>query len=716
MFRSRPQEVVVKKPHWALRALGWVIRKTMWLLWKITSGLLRAKLQILRALLLAWLAGLTGRWRHIVRPITLVALAWIPFPNDWEVYAAAAVTLWIAYGTRGKVRGWSKREVGILATGSSAVALWHPAFAAWGGFEVGFAPIALGVAYLAALGYHAGLWIDGRRVRPAAPPDPLLLEWAEKVTPIPGLTPVVPVDPEVLDGPVRYVPTELGAEFEGEFTEWTSTGEGEAAGVLRLTRSKASDIADKDEDAERALDLRRGGVVISADPRLSVREVRVYIRKDPEAAARQLAFWQGPTLQKDGRFEWQRRRDGSVVYGRKRRPEVGSVIHIGMVAPSRGGKGGAFRIVLLESAIDPLTVNVNIDGKGGGGIPYAKKGAKIHVTEKHLWLPTLEGYHAAMGVRSDRMSVAEQDGWVATPTFPEMDLNVDELPKVHSWGTRKQQNRAKFIVLDVTRTGGSLGYGLRATLQKGDDGGWGDTETRMNAMGEAGQVWLGKVTDVGATNTAFQSLGKELGIDPARLPDGSGWAYVAGKGGGGQAVLEARTLWIPTRFDVEGKGMEAPLGTVEDWMERYAVATEPDPLEWEAFQDAYDRTLREIESAAAVAPPAGVPVAVGAPAGGGDGVPGGALEDPWAVPLGGGLATVTRIPTAAAAPPALRMSPGMVKTLGVLTEARDADERVSARKIAKRTSQHVSTVIQHLDKLTAAGVAEGGPDEGWRAA
>lgn len=727
MFRSPPPEVVVTK-HSRAWYLFWPVRKLVWLLWVIARGLLRAKFELVRYAIVAWLAGLTGGRRHVVRPLTLLAVAWIPFPRDWLVHGAAAAVFWVVYGTRGKVRGWSKREVGILATAATTVTLWHLAFAAWGGFEVAAGPIVLGVGYLGVLGYHAGLWIHGRRVRAPAPPDPLLLEWASKVAPVPGLTPEIPVDPAVPDGPSRYVPTELGLDAEGEFTEWTSTDGGEGGtGVLRLTRTRASDVAKLDEHAERALDLRRGSVVISADPRLSVREVRIHITRDPHAAAERMVWFDGLTLDNDGRFVIQKRRDGSPVYGRHRKPQSGSAVHVGYVAPSEGGKGAAFRIHAIEAAADPLTCRVNIDGKGGGGIPYMRHGAAHHVSKPHLYLPTLEAYHAAMMVRSSLEEERGADGWVASEEAPQVDLWADELPKIHAQGNRKEQARAKWLILDISQTGRSLGYDLRATLQKGDDAGWGSTTTRMNVMQNAGWVWLGKVADVGAKNTAYQSLTRELGIDPVNLPDGAGWAYVTGGALAGQAVMEARTLYLPTRNDVERKKMESPYGTFEDWLERYGVQTAWHPKEWTAFRTTFERHAEAAEKAkekaesagsAAMAPPQGSPVATG----GGDGEAGGAIFDPWAVPIGnsarsagGGLATVTQIRQAPA--PAPKMPAGRLKVLAALEEAAEREEgRVSAREIARRTELHLSTVIGHLEKLAADGYADGGPDEGWRAA
>lgn len=731
MFRRTPEAVIVRRPSYVRMALWWVVRKLSWLAWKIAGGLLRAKFQLVCAVLGAWLAGLRGGRRHIVRPLSLVAFAWVPFPNDTWTYAGTAAVLWTIYGAKGRVRGWSRPELSILATGASFLTVWHPLMAAFGGLALEPHAYVLGAAYVAAMGYHAGLWIWGRRIRPteAEQVDPLILEWATKVAIVPGVTPVVPSDPDDPNSEGVYAPTELGADAEGVFTEWNSTGGEEGSGILRLANAKASDVAKLDEDAERALDLRRGGVVISADPRLSVREVRVFIVKDPNAAAERMVYFDGLTMEEDGRFVIARRRDGSPVYGRHRDPSTGSATHAGYIAPSTGGKGAAFRIHAIHASADPLTCRVNIDGKGGAGIPYLRHGAAHHATKPHLFLPTLEAYLAAMMVRSDLEGDRGHDGWVASEEAPQVDLWMDELGKIHGQGTRKEQARAKWIILTVSQTGRSLGYAMRTTKQKGDDPSWGNTETRMNVMGPAGWVWLGKVSDTTAKNVAFQSLTREFGIDPVNLPDGPGWAYIVGGALRGQAVLESRTLFLPTRSDVDRKKLPAPCGAFEDWNERHGIQTAWHPLEWQAFTTTYDRLAEAAEAAkakhdsagaGATAPPAGTTVATGGPAVADvpfdTDEPGGGIADPWAVPIGSAarLATVTPIRTAPA--PAPKMPAGRLKVLTALTEAKESGEgRVSMRELARRTGLHVSTVKEHLDKLAADELADG-TDEGWSAA
>jgi hypothetical protein len=662
---------------------GWAFRVARRLLVALTVATFLLALHGLLEFKRRW----TGGQRHIFRPVALATLLWIPYDQAWQTYFVVAGLL----GGLGAVRKLSKlavrwasqRELRLLSIAFAALSTWHAVF---NGIDGLWPTVTCLAVYATGATVVVVNWVRGREIRPTEEKtDELLQEWAEKVAVIPRLTPIDPLTGD-------YIEPEVPA-LNGRFTEWKSTGSGEGMGVLTLDRRRASEVVGLSEVVERALDLRRGSVRLMADPQLTVRQVQVVLVRDPDAAARRKVYWEGPTLAKDGRFVLARTPDGQPLYGRLRYPEMGSATHAGVVAPSMGGKGGAFRIIALEAALDPSTAVVSLDGKGGGGIPYLASSSSHHVSEKRLWLPTLRAFHAAMEVRSQLEGQRGHDGWVPTEEAPQMALFIDELPKVNGYlpGSRKSPGSVQ-IVNDISRTGRSLGYCVYATMQKGDEAGWGSTDTRNNVLGPAGWIWHGKTQDVQAKNTGMQGFQNTHGINPTLLPSGPGWAFVVGESLPGQPGMPARTLWVPTRSDVE-KGHDAPFGTVEDWLERDAVQPAWHPLEREAFQETYDQLVGAEESSAAVLPPSALVPAQGNPN------PFRRPDPAWGTAP---VATVTDIDATPA---------GRQKVLAVL---REAVEPLSAREVARRMDRHVSTVIEHLKKLAADEQAVETSD-GWKA-
>jgi len=626
--------------------------------------------------------GVTGQWRHIVHPVLVALVLWIPFDGSagtWLTFGVVIALVWKWRSRRsGDRRHLSDRETLLLASALLAAGTWHLLWR----YTAPHVAVAPNLRWVLAGIYGAGAvvgvwqWATGRRPR-REPVDEFLNRWAHEVAYVEGWT---PVDEH---GQLTVHLDEATRCLGGKWISWESTTPGSGTGVLELAWVKASDAAKLDEDVERVLDARRGSVTLSTDPKLTVRQLRVTIAADPDVQASRLNHWQGPTLDADTRFVMSSTPDGRPKYGMLRDTKEGSALHAAFIAPPGSGKGGAVRIAVTEAAHDAHTHVIAIDGKRGAGVPYLKGATHTYVSDPDLWLPALEGFVAAMNVRSDRHAEEGRDSFAPRPGEPQMILLIDELPKVVAAGGA----RARQLLLELTGTGRSLGYSLWATMQKGDDPSWGGTTVRSNVM-DNGWVWLGPATDQQAKSTSYQSLATTYGIDPTALPAKGGWGYVVGRALTGQSGEAARGLWLPNRLDVTERGKEAPFGICEDILEASAVFPDWDEDEETAF-------TRALAGETPQAPAASTPAR------------GGALSVPDVMAAHG---PTEDAPVIVERP--LRVASGRDRVLAVI---RDADEGVSLRQVAGALDLHPSTVHEHAQRLQSEGLVYL-TDAGWRAA
>lgn len=343
--------------------------------------------------------------------------------------------------------------------------------------------------------------------------------------------------------------------------DWVEFDPDSGTGVLALANAPASTVAKLDADAEFHLDAPAGTVTITDDPRLSRRKVRVTFSVPGDEM--RFRFWEGPTLRPDGRFIAAYAAGNQPIYGTLWTPDGASFVAI--VAPTGSGKGSIQRIMILEAALHPDIFTIGIDGKRGKGLGYCRAGFDLFADTPSRWREALDMSIAELERRS--ASPDEADSFVLRPGTPRTFTAIDDLPEIHvacPTGAR-HLNR-------LSSQGRSLGMGKALAMQHNAAPSYGGastqvgTGTRSNVL-DNGWLWAGPATD----SQARQALKQSFPFDPGTLPNAKGWAALMGKHLGNQPVVPSRTLWIPNRNDVEEHGMEAPVGTVEDWLERDTI-------------------------------------------------------------------------------------------------------------------------------------------------
>lgn len=341
--------------------------------------------------------------------------------------------------------------------------------------------------------------------------------------------------------------------------EWIDFDDRAGTGVLELANAPASQVATLDERAEFLMNEPAGTVTLTADPRLTRRRLRVTFSTPGDAG--RFRFWEGPTLDKHGRFIAAYAAGNQPIYGTLWTPAGASFIAI--VAPPGSGKGSIQRLLILEAALCPDMFTVGIDGKRGKGLGYCRAGFDLFADTPKKWATALDMLIAETERRSSDGNDA--DSFVLRPGTPRTFTAIDDLPEVLAAcpAAARQLNRQ-------SAQDRSLGKGLAVAMQKGDAPSYGGasfgTTTRSNIY-DNGWLWAGPATD----SQARQAVKQGFNFDPGSLPNASGWAALMGKHLGDQPIVPARTLWIPNRTDVTEHGMEAPYGTVEDWLERDTI-------------------------------------------------------------------------------------------------------------------------------------------------
>lgn len=570
------------------KILFWTISACVELAFVMFRFLLQILVVSAVAVVLTVKKGWTNGQRHFWRPVMLSALAWPTFDGAWLFWLTLSVVPWAWSGKRwlahraevkAKADGQatpavrkgrrylSTYELWLLGGAGLVLSAWHGSLAIWPARGL-WGWVAYGVVYtLGACAFGWG-WFDSRKVRSTDQAiDKFMHRWANLVAIVEGVTPFGPSGKPAPADPDTQKPSKLSVpKLAGKWSHFEQRDDGIWVGIIDLSETKASEAALLDEDVERALNLRRGSVTLGTDPKLTVRQLRVMVVLNPDAVAERLNYWDGPSLDAEGRFVLARTKDQRPVYGRLRDVKQGSALFAGFAAPSGSGKGGATRIGVVEAALDPDTNVIIIDGKRGAGVPYLKAGARLYVSDPKLWVPTIEAFVVAMEARKDRHAAEGLDSFMPRPGEPHCLLVIDELAN----GVLPQDRKTVVRCLkNIAGTGRSVGYSFWATMQKGDEPSWGATEIRSNVM-DNGFMWLGPSTDVQTKNTSYQSLQAIYGVDPSQLPEEGGWCFVVGRALRVRGAEPARGLWLPNRLDVQ-RGHDAPFGTVEDVLEAGTV-------------------------------------------------------------------------------------------------------------------------------------------------
>jgi hypothetical protein len=487
--------------------------------------------------------------------LLIAAVSWwlLPAPAwSWALFALALdLTTLPAVAARWDrmPRAWlSERERQLFARTCAGIALVMVVTS-----PAPFLP--RGMFLAAAVGAGSVFWWMSRRARPASRAM-ILDRWDQEV--------------------VADLPQLAGT--------WLEFDDERGTGVLELATSKASDVADLDEDVERTLNQHRGTVTIAPDPRLTVRQVRVAFT-DHEYGSR-LRMFDGSTLANNGRFIVAYAKGGLPIYGEMWWSE--GALNVGIIAPPGRGKGSIMRLIAITGALTDRVELVGACGKQGQGIGYLSDAFRIFTDRHEESVDLIHGFLMAVRERGRRYAGMKRDSFIPGPGDPYLYLLLDEPQWIYAYEPRVIE-----WIEEISGTSRSAGCGIVKTLHKGDGPGWGTTKTRSNMIGN-GWRWFGPTQDNQAKSTGLQ--GTEF--DPADLPDEPGWAAILDIAG--QPVVPARTLWVPNRADLLKAQVQnpddditeagfAPFGFVEDWLTKtihpelheatLAALGTPDPLQ-----------------------------------------------------------------------------------------------------------------------------------------
>lgn len=551
------------------RAAPWGVR--------LLLGILLAPIWVPVAVVLA--AVIVARWslqqerRVACAPgwvFLIAAVTWWLMPSAEWAWALTALTLDVS--TLPRVAAWwssqrrewlSARERGFLARTCAGVA-----------FMVAFAgpfPFVLRALLLAAVVLAGAVfWWKSRRIRETGRAW-ILDRW----------------DADVAEREPRLA------------GEWLEFDEERGVGRLKLDNSRASEAAGLDEIAEWALDQPRGTVTIAADPRLSVREVRVAFT-DHEYGSR-LRLFDGSTLTPDGKFVLSYAKGAVPMYGRLWWEEGGCGIAI--IAPPGRGKGSVQRLIAVTGALSDQIELFGACGKQGQGIGYLRPAFRIFTDTHEDSVDLIHGYLMAVRERARRYAKMGRDSFIPGLGDPRMMLKIDEpgwiidyAPRVADW------------LEEITGTQRSTGAGLCMAIHKGDGPGFGSTKVRSNMITNGWRA-LGAMDDNQAKSTGLQGVE----FDFSTIPDEPGWFLPVGRLLGGQPLVAGRVLFIPNHGDLDKhRALHpdqpvtaeefAPFGFVEDWLTKTIhPELHPDTLAALGSPDPIQAVKRRAEAAAAPA-------------------------------------------------------------------------------------------------------------------
>lgn len=429
---------------------------------------------------------------------------------------------------------FSNRELLLVATYCEAVGI----------FQVirGLVPAWGSLAVLVVLGlYPVCLWVDGRRIRPPAKLTQFQETWN------------------------LLVPKRL-PEMAGTWLSWDDK---KHQGVWELDDALANEVREKSDEIELALshempEIRRGSLELKHNKRDHVRHLRVRYTSDPIGDASKTTYFEGPTLDKEGRYLAGITPGGLAIQGRLYR-KGGAAFSI-VIGATGAGKGVIFRTMLANAFSSPNVFCVAVDGKGGTGIPWARLGADMYAWTPEQWALAIEMTYEILQARKLRYGKVGKDQWSpftplipGEPCDPLFFLPVDEIQEVvKAWPARSKRGlTAKVETLSAQ--GRSVGVSGALSTQFGMVTDYWNNIIRTNFMG-GGTTFVGKVGSRQSKQTAIQD---QNDVDPSTLPDHEGWFLPISRIDTSVPRDAFRGVFLPTEAD-RVDGDPAPFGVAEE--------------------------------------------------------------------------------------------------------------------------------------------------------
>lgn len=547
----------------------------------------------------------TGKHRGVFLPVWPTAAALLPLPwaaVGWLALGSAFAGTWVAiwatdheFSLAEKLPGRAVEPIARLGTvirgiGRLLRATWNKTVGrrvfsdrellvvaaycgAIGIFQAtrGLVPAWMSLIVLAVLGlYPVCLWVDSRRIRPPAKLTKFQETWN------------------------LLVPKRL-PEMAGQWRSWDDK---KHQGVWELDDALANDVKDNAREIELALshempEVRRGSLELKHNKREHVRYLVVRYTSDPIGDASKISYFEGPTLDKQGRYLAGVTPAGLAVHGRLAR-KGGSAFSI-VVGATGAGKGVIFRTMLVNAFSAPWVFTVAVDGKGGTGIPWARLGADMYAMTQEQWALSIELVHAILEARKLRYGKVGRDQWSpfvplveGEPCDPQVFLPIDEIQEVvKAWPLRSKRGLASKLET-ISAQGRSVGVSGALSTQFGLAPEYWTNVVRTNFMG-GGTTFIGKVGGRQAKQAALQDV---QDVDPSQLPDHNGWFVPISRIDDSVPRDAFRGIFLPTEADRQD-GDPAPFGVAEEVIPklvRWAQLHPADQAIVDSFRDRWEST------------------------------------------------------------------------------------------------------------------------------
>jgi hypothetical protein len=477
-----------------------------------------------------WLGNQTlrGRFRHHLRPFWVACAAWYVTPwTPWAWLGLAGAL----YLTPNRGRWLSAREQASLADAACLLAAWQV-------ITPGLEATVRGVLFLEFTAAGLAPWWLSRAWKSERPalPD----EWEERW------------EYEVATSPKA-----------GPLADTILTRD-EAAGRYRLRCTPGNGgpgIAKADALACSLLSRPPGTVTISHDPEGDINDYLVAFTDRTDGTV--VRYADGPTIDDDGTIAIADTADGRAIRVAIYTPA--GAAHFLILATNRYGKGVIMRNIGLELCVWDKAFVIVVDAKGnndgGSGLPELRGAADVYAWRKADWKAAIHLEHELFEARSSRYSGKAAfwhpnkpvDGY-CDPLIASMK---DELRNIS-----KSIGRRELDMLEqLSSMGATYGIGQYGDSQKGDAESTFSTAWRNDIRGN-GTVFIGRAGDSQAAGIAAQGFD----VDLSRLPNGRGW-WLIKTSLTDAPLVPARGRLYPTRDEVDYQGgIEAPHGTVEDWL------------------------------------------------------------------------------------------------------------------------------------------------------
>lgn len=341
---------------------------------------------------------------------------------------------------------------------------------------------------------------------------------------------------------------------------------------LHLETTRASHVARLAGEVEALIDGKNGSVRLRSVDGASVRRLLVQYVPDPTLLERRVNYARDARIDSKGLLYMGDTSDGTPWHLPVRRKS--GAAHISVTGTTGAGKGVTVRRIVAAYSASPWVFTCVIDLKGGTGVPSLALGSEIFACTKEEILLATEIMRDLRRERMRRYAELKRGMW-----HPDMDpmlaTVVDEIQQINQPQNAWLRTLGGHIT-DSAAQGRSNGCQITVTAQRNDGESMISPTTRSNLMG-GGTALMHKPGDTSAGHLGAQNFD----VDPSRIPGRAGWCFALCNVDKEMAEAPILVAMTPDKDEVRFGGMDAPFGTIEEWLERDHVT--PELVETEAL-------------------------------------------------------------------------------------------------------------------------------------